>query len=562
MVLRKTKFHNPDFTYIPGGLSVGANIVVRGRVPEGSDRFSLNLQKDDDEGCDIAFHFNPRIFLKTVVRNSYHGGWQGEELDIPFFPFAHGSKFTIRINVGPTAYSVMVNGKFFIQYNHRLPFQEVRYMRLCSGAEYYEATIQNPSHLPFKGEITGGLKPGKAFRVRGLVNDNANRFAISFNADLDGNTVGILFNPRQDQEDVVLNSKVGNWQAEERGQGWFPFKKGQFFDVLFVSWDGKFNIYVEEKLFTSYKFRIPPEDVKYLDISGDVTIMDVEFIDPLPNDYIKDIPSGLEKSDLVVVKGFFFPEGNRFSVNLLYGTSLEDDIALHFNPRRDQHEVVLNSRVNGNWEKEERHPLPNPMLELLPFEVEIVNKSNKFKIYVNGKQFTSFVSRGEIEKIKGINVCGEAHIYEVKLLRRVEQPFVDSLPGPLQPGAWVSVIGTPKKKSDTFAVNLQCGDHPDYGCDVALHFNAKSKSAEVALKTLKDGDWENKQKEKKNFPFEPEDKFEIHILRLPDVFKVFINGKYFTTYKYKINPDRITHIMMKGDCNFFEPEFYNLLFTS
>lgn len=70
----------------------------------------------------------------------------------------------------------------------------------------------------------------------------------------------------------------------------------------------------------------------------------------------------------------------RFSVNLNYGTSVNDDIALHFNPRRDQGEVVLNNRQNGGWGAEERHKLPNPFTELLPFEVEFVNKSNKFKV--------------------------------------------------------------------------------------------------------------------------------------------------------------------------------------
>ena len=30
-----------------------------------------------------------------------------------------------------------------------------------------------------------------------------------------------------------------------------------------------------------------------------------------PDDFIKEVPQGMEKNDLVVVKGFFYPEGNR-----------------------------------------------------------------------------------------------------------------------------------------------------------------------------------------------------------------------------------------------------------
>ncbi|XP_059163775.1 uncharacterized protein LOC131946818 [Physella acuta] len=556
MAYRKTKLSVPDYTHIPGGLNVGSQIIVRGRVPYGEDRFHINLQTEQEDGCDVAFHFNPRTDSQTVVRNSYQGGWQGEEVDTPYFPFSHGSKFTIRIYVGLDYYVVLVNGRYFLQYNHRLSYQDVRYMKLSEGAEFYESTIQNSCNVPYKGVFPGGLRMGKALRVRGFVNDNAERFAINFNADIEGETVGIHFNPRQDQEDVVLNSKVGGWQEEERGQGWFPFQRGQFFDVLFISWDGRFNIYVNEKFFTSYTFRIPPEDINYLDIDGDVTLMDVEFTDPLPDDYIKHIPSGLEKSDLIVVKGFFYPTGSRFAINLLYGTSLDDDIALHFNPRRDQGEVVLNSREGGSWEEEERHALPYPMVEMLPFQVEIVNKSKKFKIYINGKKFTSFKARGDVENIKGINVSGEAYIYEVKLLRRVEKPFVDKLPGPLEVGSWVSVIGTPKKKADSFAINLQCGDDPDYGNDVAFHFNPRFSGEDSVRNTMENGSWGEEEKEQPNFPFEPEDRFEINILRLSDIFRVFVNRQTYIDYAHRIDPGRICHIMLNGDCNFFEPEFY------
>ncbi|KAH9487578.1 Galectin-4 [Bulinus truncatus] len=561
MVLRKTKFHDTDFTYIPGGLQVGSNIIVRGRVPEGLDKFSLNLTKDKHDGSDIIFHFNPRVPIKTVVRNTYHGHWQEEEREIPSFPFFHGAKFTMKINVGPQSYSVMVDGQFFIQYNHRLPPQEAKYLRL-DGAEYYEATIQNPSLLPFQAEIVDGLKPGKAVRVRGVVNENASRFSICFNADPEGHTVGILFNPRQDQDDVVLNTKVGDWQHEERGQGWFPFKKGHFFDVLFVAWDGKMNIYVEEKFFTSYNFRTPSDDIRYLEINGDVTIMDVELIDPLPGDYFKAVPSGLENGDLVIVKGFFYPEGQRFAIDLLNGSSHDDDIALHINPRRDQGEVVLCSREGGSWNKEQKTSLPRPFAEMLPFEVEIISESGKFRIFVNGKKLDSYKAKGSVENIKSINVSGQAHIYEVKLLRTVDRPFINSLPGALQPGSWVSVIGTPNKKGETLAVNLQCGSQPDYGCDVALCLLANLKTEEVTAKTQEGGSWVNKQKEKANFPFHPEDKFEILILRSADMFQVFINSKHFMNYSHKIDPSRISHIMLTGDCTFFEPEFFNLQYSN
>lgn len=557
MAYRRTnKITPPDYTYIPGGLNIGCQIVIRGRVGFDSDRFSINLMNDQDWDQDIAFHFNPRIDDESVVRNSFSGGWQDEERDIPFFPFSSGAKFTLRIFCGPNEFFVLVNGRDFVHFNHRLSYEAVRYLNLGEGAEYYECTIQNRCRVPFKGEFPGGLKMGKALRVRGFIEENAEQFAINFNCDCDGETVGIHFNPRQSEDIVVMNSKVGDWGDEERDQDWFPFKRGEMFDVLFIAYDGKFMIYSNEKFFTSYDFRVPSDDICHLEIKGDVVLMDVEFTEPLDDDFVKEIPSGLEKSDMVVAKGFFFPEGNRFSLNLMYGDSKDHDVALHFNPRRDDDCVVYNSREGGSWEEEERQGLPTCFEQLLPFTVEIVVKGKKFKIYVNGKKQESFKARGNVEDIKGINVGGDVYMYELKVLKRCDRPFVDKLPGNIEVGSWVSLVGTPKKNADTFSINLQCGDSTECEDDIAFHFNPRFDGEDSVRNSKEGGDWGDEERDQPHFPFEPEDRFLIDILRLDNEFKVFINQKHYIDFAHRIDADRICHLMMTGACNFFEPEYY------
>jgi len=562
MAYRKTNtIIPPDYTYIPGGLNTGCQIIIRGRVTCGGcgfddTRFYLNLQNDNAEGCDVAFHFNPRLGDESVVRNSFQGAWQEEELCIPYFPFQNGGKFTIRIVVHEEYYVVLVNGKHFVHYNHRLSYQDVRYLYLSEGAEYYEVTIQNPCRVPYRGEFPYGLQMGKSVCLQGFVNDDAERFEINFNCDEDGETVGVHFNPRQDQETVVLNTKCdGGWGEEERDQDWFPFQRGQFFDLTFVASDQRLMIYVNDRYFTQYAFRCSSDDIRFLTIDGDVTLMNVDFRDPLPDDHIKEIPSGLEKSDMIVTKGFFYPEGQRFAFNLLYGTSCDGDVGLHFNPRRDDGEVVLNSCDGGAWQEEERHELPATFLDMVPFTVEIVVKSNKYKLYVNGKKFASFRSRGGIEDIRGINVNGDAYIFETKLLRRVERPFVDTLPGPMLEGSWVSIVGTPKKNAERFDINLQCGEDCDYGCDVAFHFNPRFNCEDSVRNTQEGGAWGEEEREQPNFPFEPEDRFEIDILNKGDGYRVFVNKQSYIDYSHRLSPESVKYLMLTGDCNFLEPEF-------
>nr|AJA37899.1 galectin-3 [Littorina littorea] len=559
MAYRKTNVKPNDLIHTPGGLNPGSQIVIRGRVLEHETQFVINLKCGEEDDADIALHFNPRNNDgDSVVRNSFQGGaWHGEERDIPRFPFDNGRKFTIRIMTTPDHYRILVNNYDFVRFDHRIPSSEVRYVQLGDGAEYYETLVQNNCHVPFSGQFPGGLKIGQSVRVRGMVKDDAERFVINFQCDSDGDTIGMHFNPRQDEEDVVLNAKLGgDWGDEQRGfENDFAFKRGEFFDAFFVATEGRFNVYVNEKYFTCFDYRCDHCEICHLTVNGDVDLMDVELLDPLPDDFIKEIPQGLEKNDLIVTKGFFYPEGNKFAVNLIKGCSCDDDIALHFNPRRDEGEIVFNSKEGGDWEDEERHPLPSAMQEMVPFELEILTKKNKFKVFANDRKVCKFRARDDIEDIKAINVAGDAYIYEVKLLRKLEEPFTDSVPGTLEPGNWIVIQGAPDDDADGFAINLQCGEDAESD-DIAMHFNVRFSEGQVVLNSREGGEWGREERDAPYFPFEPEDRFELALCVMQHGIRVFVNHRRYTDFNFRINPDRICHLFLSGGCDYFEPEFY------
>ena len=70
----------------------------------------------------------------------------------------------------------------------------------------------------------------------------------------------------------------------------------------------------------------------------------------------------------------------RFSVNLVNGRDKDSDIAFHFNPRRGDRQVVMNNRINGNWQREERQALPEAFIDNKPFEIKFIIKRRKFKV--------------------------------------------------------------------------------------------------------------------------------------------------------------------------------------
>ena len=88
------------------------------------------------------------------------------------------------------------------------------------------------------------LVPWPCMDIFFLLFNDASRFAINFQNDSDGDNIGMHFNPRQDEEDIVLNACFGgDWGDEQRGyENDFGFRRGEFFDCFFVACDERINV--------------------------------------------------------------------------------------------------------------------------------------------------------------------------------------------------------------------------------------------------------------------------------------------------------------------------------
>uniref|UniRef100_A0AAZ3PR27 Galectin n=1 Tax=Oncorhynchus tshawytscha TaxID=74940 RepID=A0AAZ3PR27_ONCTS len=103
--------YNPPVPYssmIPGGMSPKKTIVIRGMVPLGANSFSINFIVGGSR--DIAFHMNPRLQERVVVRNSMIGGsWGMEEREISINPFREGQYFDVSHTAHTESHFVMVH---------------------------------------------------------------------------------------------------------------------------------------------------------------------------------------------------------------------------------------------------------------------------------------------------------------------------------------------------------------------------------------------------------------------------------------------------------------------
>ncbi|XP_061166319.1 uncharacterized protein LOC133175224 [Saccostrea echinata] len=535
---------------IPGGLTPGKQIILKGRVSNGTTWFPINFCENEEFGNgDTLFHFNPRPNDGVVVRNSHiDGSWGPEEREQPHFPFDNGKSFSVRIDVTAEKFIVYVNGKHFVDYAHRLDVQKGEFLILGEGAEYYDVIFLDKPVMPYITKIPNGMSVGKVFRIRGMCTSDVG-FSVNFMDD--GGKYYFHFNPRPQAGCVVRNANFGDWGGEERDGPGFPFSPFQYFDASFVCMEDKFSVFVNDEHFTDFNHRDDLTKISVLNLQGNLSIMDVDCSDTKGEESTKEVESGLEKGDVFEFQGMMKPDANRFDINFV---NENGDIAFHFNPRRNEDEVVMNNCEDGAWQSEERTGLHPVFKTERPFEVKVETKKKKFKVFINGVKFCKFRMRCDVEAIRSIQIRGDVFILETLLMKRQDQPIWEGLPTGLQVGSWITVRGFPKKHWTRFQVNFMCSGDEDG--DIAFHFNPRKDQGEVVRNSRlsEDGDWGPEETEAPEFPFEAKDTFEIVFHVGEDKFFTFLNGKNFIEYNHRTSIERICHLCISGDCNFFEPE--------
>ncbi|XP_020776142.2 galectin-9-like isoform X3 [Boleophthalmus pectinirostris] len=306
---QQTPFYSPRIPFmgsIHGGLQDGKSITVSGRVLPGADRFNINLQCGSRQNADVAFHFNPRYdsHPMTVVCNTFqHGSWGPEERQQSSL-LPQGAGFNITITVRPHAYQVALNSQHFLEYKHRIPFQQVDTIKVdgrveVSSISFLSAAVSPSSFgafptgpafppqpgfpspgfpsavpaVPYRSMISGGLTPGRTITIQGTVSPSASRFHVNLSHP---SGVALHYNPRFSENTVVRNTKERErWGSEERG-GAMPFQRGQAFTLTICCERQAFRIIVNGMQAHEYRHRFHHlQHINTLEIEGDLTLSSV-----------------------------------------------------------------------------------------------------------------------------------------------------------------------------------------------------------------------------------------------------------------------------------------------
>ncbi|XP_054429156.1 galectin-9 isoform X2 [Pteronotus mesoamericanus] len=313
-------FLNPVVPFtgsIQGGLQDGLQITLNGIVlHSGGTRFAVNLQNGLGDQ-NIAFHFNPRFEEGgyVVCNTKTKGSWGPEERNM-HMPFQRGNPFQLSFLVQSKEFQVSVNGNFFLQYIHRVPFHQVDAISVTGAvgltnisfqpSGFWKATTapmtqtvihtvqsapgqmfsnpvippvmqSGPTYpIPYFTSIPGGLYPSKSITVSGMVLPSAQRFHINLRS---GNDIAFHLNPRFNENAVVRNTQVkGSWGPEERSlPQTMPFSRGQSFLVWIMCENHCLKVAVNGQHLFDYYHRVNNlPAINNLEVGGDIQLTHVQ----------------------------------------------------------------------------------------------------------------------------------------------------------------------------------------------------------------------------------------------------------------------------------------------
>lgn len=133
-------------------------------------RFTINLAIGTT-GREIAFHINPRLTQKYIVRNcKIDNEWGSEEVTSALpFRLKSDQQFSVQVLITESDYFFSVNGQHFASFRHRVPYTKVTCLQVFGDVTQVQvdqlAILQYPDRM-IAGEGGGGwsLEPIESVR--------------------------------------------------------------------------------------------------------------------------------------------------------------------------------------------------------------------------------------------------------------------------------------------------------------------------------------------------------------------------------------------------------------
>lgn len=291
----------------------------------------------------------------------------------------------------------------------------------------------------------------------------------------------------------------------------------------------------------------------------------VEF---LPDDgapLVAPLKSGLPFGSVLSLEGSVPLDAQEFAVELLIPDNVrfleQSPMALSFRAQFDIEQIYHNSFLKHAWGQQE---IPNwfPLQPGAEFNITFESEDQGFKIYVNEDFFWMFFHRVDPSHVSHVRVVGDITLYKLTYHVGMQQrcrprgdlhaqqlpvsgaaPHVAHLQHPFSTGSVISVTGTLNSNAEWMIINLQSdGDIEDV---IVLQFNAQLKDGTVIHNTFFNGVW-GWDFSNDTVPLQRGAEFSIDFHSDKRHIKVCINGALFSRYEHRLNPERVTMVLVNG----------------
>lgn len=209
--------------------ATGHAFIISGNTSQDAQKFSVSLACGKAGNSDIALMFYVDLAGGRITRSSLiNGNWSDSESDencttSSSNPIRRGKSFTIYILVGESRFHVSINDKSFCTYNFKSALKEIRAVTVSGDVEkvtqmdhrlvfpsLYPLVNNDTPDIVYSGFIPRKYEPGQVVLISGVATGNSQgEFIIMFNEN-DCCRQLIHFNPRFDQQEVVINTMNGD----------------------------------------------------------------------------------------------------------------------------------------------------------------------------------------------------------------------------------------------------------------------------------------------------------------------------------------------------------------
>lgn len=215
-------------SFLSDSPATGHVFIVSGKASFNGQQLTVSLNCGKPGSSDVALlllvNFDGKISRTSLV----NGAWSEYEDEANLTTqvanqIKRGDDFTIYVLVGDNRFHVSIDGESFCTYNFRVAPKEIRAVSVSGDVDsvtqmdhrlvfpsVFPLVVSDTPDLVYSGFVPRKFQPGQVIVISGVASGNPQGEFVVFFCENDTQRQLIHLNPRFDQQEVVINTMLGD----------------------------------------------------------------------------------------------------------------------------------------------------------------------------------------------------------------------------------------------------------------------------------------------------------------------------------------------------------------